>query len=181
MEDMDFDFENATARIIALRNLQELKIAGVTVGPLKAGKELETKNWIASELVKAGYARFHDEYSMNIVSLNKIHWRETKLQTGRRISSLPEFFYPQLRRCLRELKEKAVSDASFAIEYDRAEKLARDIVNCRLKKIVSLSSSPSQTENILRSLSKEERNLYSDLRSRVLEWNSKILRVEASK
>jgi len=162
--------------VVALGNLHELKIVGETLGPLEEGKEVETKNWVAFKLTKAGYARFRDEHSINIVSLNKIHWRETKLQTGRRISSLPEFFYPRLRRYLGELKEKARNNASFTIEYDRATRLAHDIVNCRLKKIVSLSASPSQTENVLRSLSKEERILYNELHIRVLEWNSKILK-----
>jgi hypothetical protein len=177
IEDIDFDFENTTVRIVAVRKLHKITIAGVAVGPLEEGKEFEIKNWIASKLVKSGYAKYQGEYTMDVVALNKIHWRETKLQTGRRISSLPEFFYPKLRRYLGELKEKAVKDASFTIEYDRASKLARDVINCRLKKIVSLSASPQQTVSVLRSLSKEERILYEDLRSKVLEWDSKILRV----
>ena len=181
IDDVDFEFENTTTRFIALSNLQELKLVGLTVNSLKKGKTSEAKNWIALRLVKSGHARFQDEYSMNIVSLNKIHWRETKLQKGRRISSLPEFFYPRLRRYLGELKEKATSDVSFAIEYDRVDRLARDIAHCRLKKIVSLSASPSQTENVLGSLSKEERNLYDDLHSKILTWNSKILRIRSIK
>lgn len=181
IDDVDFEFENTTTRSIALSNLQELKLVGLTVNSVQKGKELEAKNWIALRLVKSGYARFHDEYSMNILSLNKIHWKETKLQKGRRISSLPEFFYPRLRRYLNELKEKATSDVSFAKEYDRADRLARDIVHCRLKKIVSLSASPSQTENVLSSLSKEERILYDNLRFKILKWNSKILRIRSFK
>jgi hypothetical protein len=181
LEDLDFEFENTSTRIIALENLREIKMVGVTIGPLKEGNEVETKNWIASELIKTGYARLHDDHSLNIVSLNKIHWRETRLQTGRRISSLPEFFYPRLRRYLRELKDKAINDASYAVEYDRAARLARDIVNCRLKKIVSLSASPPQMENVLRSLSREERILYDGLHTKVLKWNSNILKVRASK
>lgn len=178
LKDLDFDFKNTSTKIIIVENLKSLQIGSMTIGPLKEGEEVELKNWIASELIKKGYARYHDEYSVNSISLNKIHWRETRLQTGRRISSLPEYFYPRLRRYLHSLEEKAISDASFAIEYDRAVKLAHDIVNCRLKKIVSLAAAPSQTENILRTLAREERILYNTLHSKISKWNTDIFTVE---
>jgi len=177
INDLDFDFRNTSAKIVILENLKPLKTGSITIGPLKEGKEVETKNWIASELIKAGYARYSDEYSMDGISLNKIHWRETRLQTGRRISSLPEYFYPRLRRYLHSLKEKSVSDASFAVEYDRSVRLAHDIVNCRLKKVVSLAAAPLQTENILRDLAREERILYNDLHTKISKWNTDIFKV----
>lgn len=177
MPDFDFDFKNISTKIVVLKNLRQLKLGSITIGPLKEDEEVETKNWIASELIKAGYARYIDEYSMDGISLNKIHWRETRLQTGRRISSLPEYFYPRLRRYVHSLKEKAMSDTSFAVEYDRSVRLAHDIVNCRLKKIVSLAASPSQTENILRSLTGEERSLYNDLHAKISKWNTDIFKV----
>jgi hypothetical protein len=178
MNDLDFDFKNTLTKIIVLENLRQLKIGSITIGPLKEGEEIEIQNWIASELIKAGYGRYHDEYSINNISLNKIHWRETRLQTGRRISSLPEYFYPRLRRYLHSLKEKAISDASFAVEYDRSVRLAHDIINCRLKKIVSLAAAPSQTESVLRSLTNEERILYNELHTKISEWKTYLFKVE---
>lgn len=180
VEDVNLDFENAPTKIVSLRSLQELKIAGVTLGPLQEGREFETMNWIASELVRLGMARFHEESLMNIVTLNKIHWRETKLQIGMQISSLSNFFYPQIRRYLRQLKEKAAGDTAAASEYNSALRLIHDIVDCRLKKIVSLSSSSTQTESVLRNLSQEERILYDRLNSAILEWKSKIMKMEAT-
>lgn len=177
INDLDFDFKNISTKIIILKNLRSLKIGSITIGPFKEGIDVETKNWIASELIKSGYARYHDEYSLNSISLNKIHWRETRLQTGRRIASLPEYFYPKLRRYLYSLKEKAVSDASFAVEYNRSVRLAHDIVTCRLKKIVSLAAAPLQTENILRDLAREERILYNDLQTKISKWNTDIFEV----
>jgi len=106
--------------------------------------------------------------------LYKIQWKETKLQTGRRISSLPEYFYPRLRRYLSQLKEKASMDATRAREYNNALRLSHDVVNCRLKKIVSLSTSSTLTEDLLQNLSKEERVLYERLHNIVSTWRSKI-------
>ena len=178
INDLDFNFHNASTKVIILKNLRSLKLGSITIGPFKEGEEVEAKNWIASELIKAGHARYHDEYAMNGVSLNKIHWRETRLQTGRRISSLPDYFYPRLRRYLHSLKEKATSDASFAVEYDRTVRLAHDIINCRLKKIVRLAAAPSQTENILRSFTSEELMLYTELHAKISEWNTYIFKIE---
>ena len=181
IDDVDFDFENMSTKIVVSRNIQELKVGGVVIGPIEEGKELETRYWIASQLVTAGLASFHDDGSMNFNVLYKIHWKETKLQTGRRISSLPEYFYPKLRRYLSQLKEKAATDATRANEYNNVRRLALDIVNCRLKKIVSLSASPAQTEDVLQRLSKEERILYKSLHSIVSDWRSKILKAGAFK
>ena len=178
VEDVDLDFENTLTGIVFLRSLQELKVAGITIGPSQEGEESETMNWIASELVRVGLAHFQEESLMNLVTLNKIHWRETKLQTGRQISSLPNFFYPKIRRYLKQLKEKVASDTAAASEYNNALRLVHDIVDCRLKKIVNLSASPTQTEDVLRNLSQEERLLYDRLNSTILGWKSKILKVE---
>lgn len=179
IEDVDLEFQNSTVKIVALGNLQELNVAETAVGPLQEGKEYELRFWIALELVKAGYARFYDDDSMTFSSLNKIHWRETKLQSGRQISPLPEFFYPKLRRYLEELKRKVASDASIAGEYAQALRLAQDIVNCRLKKIVNLATYP-KTESILKSLSKEERGIFESVDVTISEWMSKVLKVEGS-
>ena len=178
VEDVDMDFENSLTKIVFLRSLQDFKIANFAIEAVKEGEEYEITYWIASELVKAGLARFHEESVMNAVTLNKIHWRETKLQTGRQISYLPNFFYPQTRRYIRQLKEKAVSDSAAASEYSNALRLTRDIVDCRLKKIASLATSPTQAEDVLRGLSREERLLYNSLHSTILKWRSNLLKVE---
>lgn len=178
--DTDLEFQNSMVKIVALGNLQELNVAEATIGPLEEGKEYEVRYWIASELVKAGYARFYEDVPLTFASLNKIHWRETKLQTGRQISPLPEYFYPKLRRYLEELRQSASRDASLAVEYAQALRLARDIINCRLKKIVNLATYPP-AESILRSLSKEERCLFDNVCTMVSEWESKILKTEGSR
>jgi len=181
VDDVAFDFEDTSTKIIVSRKIQELKVAGVNIGPAEEGRELETRFWIASHLVSAGLANFHEDDLMNFNVLYKVHWKETKLQTGRMISSLPENFYPKLHRYLRRLREKAVSDATRANEYANALRLNQDIVDCRLRKIVSLSASPTQTEDVLQKLSKEEQILYNSLHSIVSEWRTKILKASAIK
>ena len=180
VEDVDFEFENAPVRIVAVRNVSEIKVAGTVVGPYDEGREFEVKYWVAWELVKSGFARFLEGYPMDLVSLNKIQWKEP-IQVGMRLSTLPEYFYPRLRRFLAQLKEEAVRDASAAEKYSKAVRLAQDIIECRLKKIVNLAASPEQTEDILKTFSREEKILYDTLHSLVSEWKKKMTRFEASK
>lgn len=174
IEDVDCDFENLPAKVVASQSIQNLAVAGEVVGPLAEGQELDTRYWIAAHLVEAGLASFRDDEGMTFNDLYKIHWKETKLQLGRRISDLSEYFYPRLRRYLQQLKEKASQDATWANEYTNALRLARDVTNCRLKKIVSLSASAAQAEDLLQNLSPEERLLYDRLHALVAAWRSKI-------
>ena len=165
---------------MALGNLQELRIAEITVGPLEEGREYELRFWIAAKLVEAGYARFNEEASITLSSLTQIHWRETRLQTGRRISSLPAFFYPKLRQYLFELKRKTDSDPLMAETYTQALRLARDVISCRLKKVVNLAPH-ARAEGLIQSLSEEERTLFRKIQRTVSEWESGILRTERVK
>jgi DNA replication initiation complex subunit (GINS family) len=62
-------------------------------------------------------------------------------------------------------------------EYEKALRHSRDIINCRLKKIVSLASaSAAQTNQIINNLTVEERNIYRLLRKNIEEWRTKILK-----
>lgn len=180
VEDVDFEFENASVRVVAVRSVPEIKVAGAVVGPYDEGREFEVKYWVASELIKSGFARFLEGYPMDLVSLNRIQWKEP-IQVGMRLSTLPDYFYPRLRRFLVQLKEEAVREASTAEKYNKALRLAQDIIECRLKKIVNLAASPEQTEDILKTFSREEKILYDTLHSLVSEWKKKMTRFDAAK
>ena len=173
VEDLDFNFENSSVKMIANRSSPEIKVAGETIGPLVEGNEFQVKYWIALELAKSGVARFHSDEKLDLVTLHKLYWRET-IQSGKQISTVPENFYPKLRRYLEELKGS--SDQDKAQEYEKAMRLVHDIVNCRLRKIVGLASGPAQTEDILGNLTGEERILYNYLYEKVLDWRSRILK-----
>ena len=172
---MDFVFENSLVRIVVNRNCPEIELAGLKVGPFEDGKEYEVQYWIASELDRAGIARFREDELLDIKKLDKILWKE-KVQQTRQVAHLEEDFYPRLRRFLSRLKAGANSNPDKMAEYRKAIGLANDIANVRLRKIVSLASSPEQTNQTLKDLAKEERVLYDDLFTIVDDWKSKILK-----
>ena len=171
---MDFSFEHSLVKIIANRNCTEIKLAGLNIGPFEEGNEYEVPFWIAQELEKAGIARFREEERLDTAKLYKIQWTE-RVQTAGQISKLPENFYPKLRRYLIELKEEASKAPEKLREYEKSGHVTQDIVNSRLKKIVSLASAPPQTEQTLKNFTNEEKFLYEQLNKRIHEWKTQIL------
>ncbi|PVX26718.1 MAG: hypothetical protein CW691_00570 [Candidatus Bathyarchaeum sp.] len=176
IKDADFIFENTPVKVVANRNSPEIELPGIKVGPFTEGKEYEVKYWIATELKKAGIAHIRMEEPIDLTMLNKIHWKE-RVQTSQKVTSLPEEFYPKLRRFLEELNEKAIKKPEKRTEYEKAKNLTDDITRMRLKKIVSLASSGrDQTGQILRSLTKEEKYVYECLHKIINEWKTEILK-----
>ena len=175
IRDADFVFQNMPVKIVANRDSPKIDLPGVKVGPFKEGKEYEVRFWVATELKKAGIAHLRIEEPLDLMMLNKIHWKETRVQTSQSVTSLPEDFYPKLRRYLEELNEEAVKKLEYRSDYEKAQKLSDDITRTRLKKIVSLASS-SQTRQILGNLTKEERVLYDFLCEIISNWRTEILK-----
>jgi hypothetical protein len=168
-------FENKPAIVIANRNEAKIELAGLEVGPFEEGREYELPFWVAQELDRAGVVRFREDDILNVVKLHKVHWRE-RVQPSTRVSPLPPEFYPRLNRYLEQLKNRS-HDPEKRSEYEKSLKIAQDIVNSRIKKLVSLSSSPPVATNILKNLSNEEQAFYHHLHQTVTEWKRSILKV----
>jgi hypothetical protein len=175
IRDADFVFQNMPVKIVANRDSPKIDLPGVKVGPFKEGKEYEVRFWVAHELKKAGIAHLRIDEPLDLMMLNKIHWKEARVQSSQRVTSLPEDFYPKLRRYLEELNEKAIKKAEYRSDYEKARKLSDDITRTRLKKIVSLASSP-RTRQIWGNLTKEEQVLYDYLYETISNWRTEILK-----
>ena len=173
VEDIDFDFENSPIRIVLIKELPEMprmpKLTSVRIG-----QEVEVPYWTGRELVQLGYARFREEDILTFNSLSKIHWRET-IPDSRRIPSLQSNFYCILRRHLSELRKQSKQDQVKLRELERTETLVRDIMNCRVRKIVALAASPSPSEEIMHGLTLEEKSLYTVLNKTIEEWKASLL------
>ncbi len=175
IRDADFDFENMPVKVVANRNNPQIELPGIKVGPFTEGKEYEVRFWVAKELEKAGIARLRVDEPLDVTVLNKIHWKEARVQTSQRLASLPEKFYPKLRHYLEELNEEAIKKPEKRSDYEKAKKLFKDINTIRLKKIVSLASS-SAPRVLTKNLTKEERALYDYLHGTINKWREEILK-----
>ncbi len=174
VEDADFVFENSLVKVIANRNEAQIELAGLRVGPFDEGREYEIRFWVAQELEKVDIVRFREEDVLDVVKLHKTHWTE-RVQPTNKVSALSEEFYPRLRRYLVYLKNASQNNGEKLKEYEKATQISLDVVNCRVKKIVSLASCPPLTAQALQSLTPEERALYHRLHQIIGEWRSQIL------
>ena len=161
-------------KIIANRNCPEIKLAGLTVGPFDEGNEYEVYFWVAKELAYAGMVHFREDDVFDATKLFKVQWKEG-VQIPGQISELPDDFYPKLRRYLAALKEDISKQPEQINEYEKTKHLAKDIVNSRLRKIVALAAAPSQSDQVLKKFSNEEKILYEQLVKLISEWKTKIL------
>ena len=177
---LDFCYENSLVKIVANRNCPEIKLAGLTVGPFDEGNEYEVYFWVAKELANSGMVHFREDDILDATKLFKVQWKEG-VQIPGQISELPEDFYPKLRRYLATIKEEISKQPEKINEFEKTKHLAKDIVNSRLKKIVSLSAGPSQTDQVLKKLTSEEKILYDQLVKLISRWKTNILENEGEK
>ena len=175
VEDIDLDFENSSIRLIVTREIPEMPRMP-KLNSARVGQEVEIPFWIAQELVRLGYGKFRDEDVLTYNSLSKIHWKET-IPASRQIPALNGNFYCILRRHLAELRKQSKQDQIKLRELERTETLVRDIVNVRVRKIVSLSASPTPSGELIQGLTHEERSLYLTLNKTIGEWKGKLLEV----
>jgi hypothetical protein len=171
---LDFCYENSLVKIIANRNYPEIKLTGLTVGPFDEGNEYEVYFWVAKELAATGMVHFREDDILDATKLFKVQWKEG-VQIPGQISELPGDFYPKLRRFIAALKEQASKQSEKYQEYDRVKQLARDIVNSRLKKIVAISAAPTQSDQVLKKFTSEEKLVYVQLVKIISEWKTKII------
>ena len=138
--DADFKFENTVVKVIGNRNEGKIELAGLKIEPIEEGREYEVRFWIAKKLEDAGIVRFRGEDMLDVVKLHKIHWKE-RVQPANRVSPIQDDFYPKLRRYLSRLEEDSKKDSEKLKEREKSARISHDIVNCRVKKIVSLAAS----------------------------------------
>ncbi len=161
-------------KIVANRNCPKIDLAGVDIGPFEEGSEYRVRYWIAKELVDSGIARLRED-RLELARLAKIQWKE-RVQSSRRMSKLPENFYPKLRRYFQALEVEITKKPDKTLEREKANQLAQDIINSRVKKIVSLASAPTQTQQTLNDLTREERLLYNKIHNLVDEWRIQAIK-----
>jgi hypothetical protein len=173
IKDADASFENKPIKVVAVRSSPEIELTGLKVGPFDEGNEYEIRFWIARELEKVGLVRPREE-TLNASRLYPILHRE-RIQPISNLSSLPDDFYPRLRRVLEDLKGVSKSSPEKMREYEHVQQLSQDIADCRLKKIITLASTQGQKGQILRSLTAEELILYEELGKIITEWRRDII------
>lgn len=173
IEFLDFVFENNFITVVAVRNAPRIELVGFSIGPFEEGQECEVRLWVARELEKDKIVKIKED-SLDAAKLYKIQWTE-RIQALGQLSTLPENFYPKVRRLINELKQSSKMSPEKLREYEHVQNLIQDIVNCRLRKLVSLATIPVPESQATKNFTPEEKELYEQVKRIVSEWRFKII------
>lgn len=176
LKSRDFEYENLGVRIVGLKEHSAVDVAGFLIGPLDKGVEVEVPRWVADMLIQMGLAREKVDDSLKLVDLTKISWREERSEL---LQPLDAYFYPRLRRFLRRLQAFSLREPTPIIlqEQQKAFSFARDIVNCRVRKMVQAALTEFPPKSVVECMSLEERELFKGLHTLINEWRSQVLGV----
>lgn len=178
--DTELDMDSSPVKVRILHDSPELFFSGEKLGPLKEGDELELPRWMAQELAESKLARILERETLDMPALAKIHWREC-IPSSREIPQMDYDFYYRLRRLLRDLREESDRGPTGRVTLEKAESQFKDILNCRIRKIMYLAAAPPQSDAVLQKMAAEERALYNHLSTIVNEWKRKVLAPEDEK
>ena len=178
--DIELDLDSSPVKARVLHDSPELFLGGQKFGPLKMGEEIEIPRWMAKELAREMIVMLLEHEPLEMSTLTKIHWREC-IPSSREIPAMEYDFYYKLRRLVDDLAEESKREPSRKIDLDKAQSQFKDIVNCRLQKILHLAAAPPQRETNLQKMTAEERALYNKLSLIVSEWRQKVLSLEELK
>lgn len=163
-------FTERRVRLIASKAIPAVKVGGEEIGPLEESETFEARLWVGEKLIAGGYATFASVgEALELPELQVIQFKET-IQSARRLSTLPEGFYLKLHRLLRNLKGE---------EFQKALRLATDVVHSRVGKILSLATAAGEGEILLQNLAPEEKAFYRKISAGVAEWEQEALRYGA--
>ena len=163
IEDLLFSFENMPVRIIATRNIPEIKTPGITINETQEGRDQTMPLWVAWMLIKEGLANLVDE-GIKDDEWTQIHYRE-RFQPVGKLSALPEDFY--LKVYLRFLEEKKTGK-----NVERIRARFRDIIESRLGKLTRISSAEAEIQG--KALQPEEEVLYEELHRLISKWRQEM-------
>jgi hypothetical protein len=177
VDDARMDIESSFVNIRIIRDVPELFFSGNALGPLKEGQEIEVPRWMASEFVKYRMAKILSDKPLDAAELTKIHWRES-IPGSRELPPLDYDFYHKLRDLVKDLTLREEYDSSNKSNVYRILTQAKDIITCRIRKILNLAAAPLPSGALLEKFALEERILYNKISYVIDEWRKAILSME---
>jgi len=176
-----FLYEEALVGVVFQKPLPATKVGDLELPASVEGSEAKLPLWAARVLSKEGIVKLNLEESQDLKpsELYKLSWKEERNEV---LSPLPANFYPKLRDLVEGLNRSIKENPTHTTlsEQRQAYMKAKDLINCRLQKILRLSFERNPPKAAVEVLQPEERALFESLRSEIEEWREKIL-VEENK
>ncbi|MFQ5997862.1 MAG: hypothetical protein ACE5KO_00990 [Candidatus Bathyarchaeia archaeon] len=168
----ELKFMHERRRLRALSPLPLINVCDETIGPVEKGSEIESSQWVAEELARNQLAIIlESQEPLGLTELQRIQLREN-IQASRRLSNLSNDFYPQLKRYMSQLNSE--SEPRKIVEFQKAQKLAVDILTSRMYKILLIASAAEDSIAVTQNLTPEEAELQRTIYQLVNDWKTKI-------
>lgn len=176
-----FLYEEELVGVVFQKPLPATKIGGIDIPQSVEGSEAKLPLWAARVLSQEGVVRLNLEEGQELKSseLYKLSWKEERNEM---LTQLPPNFYPKLRDLVEGLNRSIKENPTHTTlsEQRQAYMKAKDLINCRLQKILRLSFERNPPKAAVEALQAEERALFETLRSEIEEWRGRII-VEENK
>ena len=168
---LQFSFEERPVPVKILKDTNGF-LERVLKLTLKKGQEKNVPLWIATELVKQGYAKLKESF----IELSELHRVLKKEEEAHALQPIDENFYLKIREQLRFFKK--VESPTAQQSFEKIEALLRDILSMRLFKILKIASQTKNTRNFAEYMTAEEKILFKKLSSLFTQWKDKLFALE---
>jgi hypothetical protein len=172
IEERERGFLLENSRVIMKSLVENIEVGDYRIEKLAEGQSVDLPRWVAEELVSLNLAEMTEEpFEAELFrALSK-----EKMMGTLQLSNLPQDFYFRMRRRLSFLTQAVSEGKAKREEVDRVRAGSYDLIGMRLSKLLSLSSSSSQSSAMAERLTPEEDAFFSVSQSLSKEWRAALL------
>ena len=172
LNDIQYKFKLSTVKVTAKENLDQIQIEDYSIPNVSSGDTIDLPVWVASVLQERNLVEFNED-SLDVEIFRLIN-RE-RIQKTPALSEIKDDFYFKLNTFLTNSKINLKQNPEFKNEHDKLYNSALDLVNIRIKKIVSLASLSTHPEDLTIKLTPEEQFLFNDIKSTIAQWRNLLI------
>lgn len=171
------NYDTSLVRAVVREAKPSIEVAGSRIDLSSIGFEVQIPRWIALKLRKLGVVDLKVTDELSLRELLRIMWKESREIN---LTIIDPYFYPKLRLYFKKLRERCRREPlpELIQELHKAETTARDIISCRLQKIIQAALSEALPPNVLEATTVEEKSLLLEVSQIVEKWKKQILALE---
>ena len=172
MAQREREFLTGTTRVKMNSSVENLEVGDFTIAKLESGETAELPRWVAEELVASKLA---DDVEPPFEAEMFRALSKEKMMGPLQLSTLPEDFYPRMKRRLSFLGAALSEGRVKKEDLESFRAGGYDLIGIRLSKLLALSSSASQGSSLAERLTPEEETFFTVSQSLSREWRAALL------
>lgn len=167
-------YDTSLVRAVIKEASPSVEVAGNRIDLSSVGFEIQIPRWIAQKLMELGIVDLKVSEELTLRELLRVMWKESREIN---LTVIDPHFYPKLRAYLKKLRERCKEKPlpELIQELHKVETTARDIISCRLQKIIQAALSEALPPNVLEAMTIEEKSLLMEVSQLVEKWKKQIL------